>query len=353
MKKAPKSVLICAVQAPFVVGGAEILVSELRVQLERRGYRVDIANVPFKWYPISELTRQALAWRLLDVTESNGTPVDLVIPTKFPSYLVRHPRKVAWLFHQHREAYDLYGTSYCSFTDAPEDQQVRRAIYAMDASGLGECRDIFTISRNVANRLERYNQLPATPLYPPPQHLGQYRSDDYGDYLFYAGRLDRLKRLDLAIDAMARVGCSAKLKIAGTGPLRKELEKQIARLGIADRVELLGFVSSEDLVDLYARCRAAYYAPLNEDYGYVTVEAFLSRKPVLTTHDAGGPLEFVTEGESGYVADPEPAAIAAAIDALWKLPQKRLAEYGATGHARVVGITWDAVIDQLTAGLND
>ena len=83
---------------------------------ERRGFRVDVANVPFKWYPVSEIVRQALAWRLLDVTESNGTPVDLVIPTKFPSFLVRHPRKVAWLFHQHREAYDLFGTPYCSFT---------------------------------------------------------------------------------------------------------------------------------------------------------------------------------------------------------------------------------------------
>ena len=115
-----KTVLVCGVQAPFITGGAEILVSELRANLERRGFRADVVNVPFKWYPVSELVRQALAWRLLDLTESNGTTVDLVIPTKVPSFLARHPRKVAWLFHQHREAYDLFGTSYCSFTDAPE-----------------------------------------------------------------------------------------------------------------------------------------------------------------------------------------------------------------------------------------
>ena len=127
-----KTVLVCGVQAPFITGGAEILVAELRVNLERRGFRVDVANVPFKWYPVSEIVRQALAWRLLDVTESNGTPVDLVIPTKFPSYLVRHPRKVTWLFHQHREAYDLFGTPYGSFTDGPEDARVREAIVAMD-----------------------------------------------------------------------------------------------------------------------------------------------------------------------------------------------------------------------------
>jgi glycosyltransferase involved in cell wall biosynthesis len=347
-----KTVLVCAAQAPFIVGGAEILVSELKGNLERRGFRVDVAAVPFKWYPVSEIVRQALAWRLLDVTESNGTPIDLVIPTKFPTYLVRHPRKVAWLFHQHREAYDLYGTPYCSFTDSPEDRQVRESIHTMDSASLAECRSIFTISRNVAERLSRYNGLPGTALYPPPHHLGRYRCDAFGDYLFYAGRLDRLKRLDLAVDAMKRVRSGARLKIAGEGPLGEELRKQIEGLGVQDRVELVGFVSADDLVDLYAGCRAAYYAPLNEDYGYVTVEAYLSSKPVLTTTDAGGPLEFVTDGESGLVADPTASAIADAIDRLWALPPARLQEMGEAGRRRVEDINWDHVIDRLTEGLS-
>jgi glycosyltransferase involved in cell wall biosynthesis len=312
---------------------------------------VDVANVPFKWYPVSEIVRQALAWRLLDVTESNGTPVDLVIPTKFPSYLVRHPRKVAWLFHQHREAYDLYGTPYCSFRETPEDQQVRDAIRTMDDAALGECGRVFTISRNVADRLSRYNGLSGTPLYPPPHHLGRYECREYSDFLFYAGRLDRLKRLDLAIDAMKRVSCGARLLIAGDGPLREELRKQIVGQGVEDRVELLGFVTADELVDLYARCRAAYYAPLNEDYGYVTVEAFLSRKPVVTTTDAGGPLEFVTDGETGLVAQPTPESVADAIDRLWALPRTSLAAMGDAGRARVADISWERVVDALTEGL--
>jgi glycosyltransferase involved in cell wall biosynthesis len=346
-----KSVLICAAQAPFITGGAEILVGELRANLERRGFRVDVAAVPFKWYPVTEIVRQALAWRLLDVTESNGLPVDLVIPTKFPSYLVRHPRKVAWLFHQHREAYDLYGTEYCSFTDSAEDQQALQAIHTMDSAALAECRSVYTISRNVADRLSRYNTLPGTPLYPPPHHLGRYRCQSYGDYLFYAGRLDRLKRLDLAIDAMRRVRSGARLKIAGTGPLEGELRKQVEGLGVADRVELLGFVSADALLDLYANCRAALYVPLNEDYGYVTVEAMMSRKPVITTSDGGGTLEFVDDGQTGAVAPPEPGALAEAIDALWQMPSTRLAAMGEAGHARVAGITWDGVIDALTGPL--
>jgi glycosyltransferase involved in cell wall biosynthesis len=346
-----KTVLVCAVQAPFITGGAEILVGELRDNLARRGFRVDVCSVPFKWYPVSEIVRQALAWRLVDVTESNGTPVDLVIPTKFPSYLVRHPRKVAWLFHQHREAYDLFGTPYGSFSDGPEDTRVREAIAAMDTTAISECREVFTISRNVADRLSRYNGLHGTPLYPPPHHLGRYRGEAFGDYLFYAGRLDRLKRLDLAIDAMKRAGPGSRLKIAGAGPLHEELRKQAVGLGVADRVDFLGFVSADDLIALYAGCRAAYYAPLNEDYGYVTVEAFLSGKPVLTTRDAGGPLEFVTDGLSGIVTEPSPEAVAEGIDRVFALPEARLAEMGEEGRRRVAGISWDHVIDTLTASL--
>ncbi len=340
-----KTALVCSVQAPFITGGAEILVRELAAHLGRRGFQVDVVSVPFKWYPVSEIVRQALAWRLLDVTESNGTAVDLVVPTKFPSYLVRHPRKVAWLFHQHREAYDLHGTEYSSF--GSEDEPVRQAIRSMDGAGLGECRHVFTISRNVADRLARYNGLRGEALYPPPRLVGRYRTDAYGDFLLYAGRLDRLKRVHLAVDALARTRCRARLFVAGEGPLRGEIEKQVRRLGLDDRVQLLGFVSEEDLLTLYARCRAAIYAPHNEDYGYVTVESFLSGKPVLTTTDAGGPLEFVTDGECGFVTAPDPHAIAAAIDAIFAAPAARLRDMGEEGRRRVAGITWDHVVDRL------
>jgi glycosyltransferase involved in cell wall biosynthesis len=346
-----KHVLICEAQAPFITGGAEILVEELRLHLERRGFEVAVARVPFKWYPVEDIPRQGLAWRLLDVTESNGIPIDLVIPTKFPSYLVRHPRKVAWLFHQHREAYDLFGTPYCSLRDTPEHHQVRAAIQSMDDAALSECRKVYTISRNVAGRLAHYNHLAGTPLYPPPKQVGRYRCDAYGDYLLYAGRIETLKRVDLLVEAVARAGRGVRLKIAGRGVLEGELRRRIERLGVGDRVDLLGFVSAEDLIALYANCRAALYAPVNEDYGYVTVEAFLSHKPVITTSDAGGPLEFVTDGETGVVTPPDAQALADGIDRLWKWSDNDLRAAGAAGHECVRDITWDHVIDRLTESL--
>src|SRR5207244_11083765 len=138
--------------------------------------------------------------------------------------------------------------------EPPREVQVRDALQARHTAALAECRAVYTISRNVAERLRKYNGLHGESLYPPPHHLGRYRTDGYGDYLFYAGRLDRLKRLDLAIDAMQRVRGGARLKIAGAGPLAGDLRKQIDGLGVADRVELLGFVSPEGLIALYAGC---------------------------------------------------------------------------------------------------
>jgi glycosyltransferase involved in cell wall biosynthesis len=343
-----KTALVCAVQAPFVTGGAEILVGELKENLGRRGYRVEVVEIPFRGVPVDAIVRQALVWRLLEVREANGIPVDLVISTKFPSYLVRHARKVAWLFHQHREAYDLFGTPWSLLRDEPGDQKVREAIRTMDTAALSECRAVFTISKNVSARLFRHNQLASTALYPPPHQLGRYRCDGYGDYLFYAGRLEPIKRLELAIEALARTQSGARLLIAGSGTAERDLQKLTARLELADRVRFLGFVPAEELVGLYAGCRAAYYGPVDEDYGYVTVESFLSRKPVLTTADAGGPLEFVTDGENGLVVPPDPDAVAAAIDRLFAWPETRLRELGEEGHRRVCDITWDHVIESLT-----
>ncbi len=346
-----KTVLVCAAQAPYVTGGAEILVRELAEQLARRGFRTDVVSVPFHGHPPAEIVRQAITWRLLELRETTGRPVDLVIPTKFPSYLVRHPRKVVWLFHQHREAYDLFGTALASLTDGPEDREVRESIRAMDAAALGECRAIFTISANVADRLSRFNRLSGTPLHPPPRDAARFRTDEYGDYLLYAGRLERIKRVDLAVRAVAQGGARARLKIAGTGSTEPALRRLAEELGVSDRIDFLGFVSTEDLLTLYARCRAAWYTPEDEDYGYVTVESFLSRKPVITSTDAGGPLEFVEDGITGSVTEPEPGALAGAIDRLYSLSDTRLREMGEEGRRRVAHITWDVVVDRLTESI--
>src|SRR5687767_15865552 len=74
-----KRVIVCEAQVPFVHGSAELHVRELLRELRARGYEAELVSVPFKWYPKEEILPHAAAWRLLDLSESNGEPVDLVI----------------------------------------------------------------------------------------------------------------------------------------------------------------------------------------------------------------------------------------------------------------------------------
>jgi glycosyltransferase involved in cell wall biosynthesis len=341
-----KRILICATQVPFVRGGAEYLVDGLRDALCERGHLVDVVSLPFAWHPVERIPESALAWRMLDISSVNGEPIDQVICTKFPSYLVRHARKVIWLVHQHRQAYDWYGTPLSDFANVPEQRAVRDAIFRMDERGLGEAAARFTISQNVSRRLQHFNSLCSTPLYPPSRYAASLRVGPYGNYIFSSARLDRAKRLDLLLEALSRMQNPARAIFAGSGPDRARLEGIAQRLGLQQRVEFCGFVDDATLVDLYANARLVYYAPIDEDYGFATVEAFGAARPVVTTADAGGVLEFVRDGENGYICAVDATAIAARLDAL--ISDAAFAErLGRAGRPLVDGITWERVVEQL------
>ena len=344
-------IVICATQVPFSHGGAEMLVDSLRDELKARDFEVDVAAIPFHWPTRVELLKGSLAWRLVNLEEAGGKRIDRVIATRFPSYLVRHPNKVVWLIHQLRQAYDLLGTRYSDFTDRqPRDAKVLEMIRAMDRRTLSEARAVYTISGNVADRLRRNNQVAAEVLYPPPKLDPLYHPGPSGDYVFTVGRLDPLKRFDLLVRAMKHTETPVRCRIAGTGPERDALSDLIARLGLQEKVELLGWVEDRDVVEHYANCLGVYYAPYDEDYGYVTVEACKAAKPVVTTADAGGVLEFVEDGRNGFVCPPDsPREIGARIDTLY-LDREKAYAMGLAGQAKVREITWDRVIARLTGG---
>ncbi len=312
-----RTVLVCEAQVPFVHGGAEVHVRELVRELRARGYDAELVSVPFKWYPKEEILPHAAAWRLLDLSESNGRPVDLVIATKFPTYFVRHPRKVAWLIHQYRAAYELCGTAFSDFAHTELDVGLRDTLMRLDTEMLGECEAVFANARNTAARLETYNGLHAEALYHPPQLAGRLVAGPYGDYVLSVGRIESVKRVDLLVDAMAAVDRPVRLLVAGDGTQRANVERLAQTRGVADRVRFLGAVGDEDLIALYAGALAVAYPPFDEDFGYVTLEAFLARKPVITCTDSGGPNEFVVDGVNGYVCAPSAEAMAAAITA-WR-----------------------------------
>jgi glycosyltransferase involved in cell wall biosynthesis len=342
-----RRVVVCGTQVPFAWGGAEILVECLRDQLRARGFAAELVTLPFVWPERLDLAKAGLAWRTLDLRQLDGRPVDLVVGTRFPSYLVRHPRKVVWLIHQLRQVYDLLGTPYSDFAPhRPRDARAIAMVQAMDRRGLGEARRVFTISGNVAERLQRHNGVAARVLYPPPRLDGRLREGPFGDHVFTVGRLDEIKRVELLVRALRHTAQPVRARIAGSGPQREALEALAAKLGVADRVDFLGFVADAQVVEEYAGCLAAYYAPYDEDYGFVTVEAFQAGKPIVTTNDSGGVLELVEDGRSGVVCAPEPRAIAAGLDRLWG--DRGLARrMGEAGRARVREIAWDRVVEQL------
>ena len=342
------NIVICATQVPFVRGGAENHVDGLRDALRDHGHLVDVVALPFKWYPKEEILKSALAWRLLDLTEANGVPIDMVICTKFPTWAVRHPRKVAWVIHQHRQAYDWFGTPLSDFTNSSEDAEIRRRIMAIDRRGLGECVARYANSANVAGRLERSIGLTAAPLH-VPINLQGLRAESYDDYVLSVSRLDRAKRVDLLLRALALTKNGVRAVIAGDGPERDVLTKLARDLGIQDRVQFVGRVSDDELVRLYNHTRAVFYCPVDEDFGLVTVEAFSASKPVITAADAGGVLELVEHERSGLIVErPNPDALASAIDRVMADPDQARA-YGDHGHARVREIRWDRVVEQLTS----
>jgi glycosyltransferase involved in cell wall biosynthesis len=344
----PQRIVIAAVQVPFVHGGAEWHTMALRRQLSSHGFDVEVVQLPFQWSPREAAFRSALAWRFLDLTQSNGRPIDLIIATRFPSYALSHPCKVVWLFHQFRQAYDLHDAGVDGFPRTPEGESLRRNFVDLDTRVLQECRRIFTTSQNNADRLLKYNGLTAGILRLPLLDPESWRCEEYEDFVLSVGRLDRLKRTELLVRAAVHLSPKIRVVVVGRGPLEDDLRRQAVELGVAERVSFRGYVDEDELKRLYARCGAVFYAPFDEDYGLVTLEAFHSRKPVVTTVDAGGPLEFVQHEETGLVAACDPESVATSVNRLFQ--RKDLArELGSRGFERVRRIRWDEVVARLTA----
>ena len=345
------NIAVCTTQVPFVRGGAEVLIEGLVGALRAAGHRVTQIVLPFAWMPHAALVKSALVWRELDLSHIGGVPVDLVICTKFPTWLVRHPRKVVWLVHQHRQAYDWFGGRLSNFTALPEDRRVRRFVAHADRLGLGEAQRIFTISRNVARRLAEYTDLHGEALY-PPLNTSALRNIGTQPYILSMSRLDRAKRTELLLDAMRHIETPVRAIIAGSGPELAALRSRIRFDATLRRtVSLPGRVGDAQWLDLYGNALAVFYAPVDEDYGYATLEGMAAGKPIITSADAGGVLEFVRADINGIITPrPDPHSFATAIDHLYT-DQNYAAQLGHAGRALYdeLDLTWDKTIAKLLA----
>jgi glycosyltransferase involved in cell wall biosynthesis len=343
-------VCVLSVQVPFTTGGAELHAEALKSELIGRGCKVDIVRIPFKWYPPETLLQSMLMARLIDVEEVNGVKIDRVIALKFPAYFAPHSNKVCWILHQHRQAYDLYGTPMSDLGESETGRSVAAEIKRWDDLFLPQSRAIYANSKTVAERLRRFNGIAAKELYHPPYNAEKFTTKDWKDYILYPGRFDSLKRQHLIFEALEFIPHHIQLVLCGDADSAygARLLDKIGKSRFGSRVQVKGRVSEEEKVDLYANCLAVYNGVLDEDYGYVTLEAFCSGKPVVTHVDSGGPLEFVVDGYNGYITEPDAAQLGERVTRLSE-SRAHARQLGANGRQTIktLEITWDNVIKKL------
>lgn len=336
-------IVVASVQVPFIAGGAEILARGLVDALRAGGHATELVTLPFRFFPGAEVERAMTVWEGEDFSRLNLYEPDLVVCLKFPAYGLSHPRKVAWLLHQHR-AGDATGAA-----ESAAESTLARAVEIFDRRHLAACRR-FAISRRVADCLAATTGLAAGVLYHPPFEPERFHTAEAMPYVLMPSRLEDGKRQELLVRAMALVRSPVGALLVGAGGQHGRLAELVGELALQSRVRLLGEVSWDELRAMYAHSLAVFFGPFDEDYGYVTLEAMLSHKPVITCTDSGGPLEFVEDGVTGVVVPPAPADIAVAIDALWS-DRARARRLGEAGHARyrALDLSWARVVERLTA----
>ena len=365
---------------PPVVGGAERMWDGLaRAVNQQDDHTAEIVTLPTREHSLPDLVDSYEMWSKLDVSR-----FDLVVSGKYPAWMAPHPNHVVYMQHTLRGLYDTYPRHLGGFE--PTDPLLRRlaivAAAATDLTGVHETvahfryvlgrlgadhpafsfpgplarylvhtfdrvaltppavRRHLAISATVAGRRNYFPPGVKVEVVRPPSDLPT-RAGDRFDYFFTASRLDPPKRIDMLIDAMAHVPGDAPLRIAGTGP---EAERLRERAAGNRRVELVGYVDDDELVNLYADALAVPFVPRDEDLGLITVEAMASGKPVLTTTDAGGPTELVVDGHNGFVVSPTAEAVGVAMARLASEPGLART-LGAAAARTATTVTWRQAVE--------
>lgn len=343
-----KRIVVVTSTVPFVYGGHLVIAENLLKALRDYGYEADIFFTPQNKF--GKQIQAYLANYLTDLTEDGfGRKIDQIISLRFPSYAIRHPSHVLWLNHRMREYDDLWNEfrTKLSWKGRIKEGIRRGLISRIDHYLLSHnVKKIFSQSQTIRERLLKWGGIDSEVLYPPPPHRN-YRTEAYENFVFTVSRLYPLKRIDLLIRAFQFVkNRDVKAFIGGEGVDENRLRDLIDELNLNDRVFLLGKLSESELLDYYSRARCVFFAPYKEDFGFVTMEAFSSRKPVITCLDSGGPSEIVKDGLTGFVVEPLPEKIAEKIEIFSE--NRNLAErMGEKGFESIKDITWESVVKKL------
>jgi len=168
-----------------------------------------------------------------------------------------------------------------------------RAVQKMDC--------IVTNSENVRQRIKYYLGLDAVVVYPPCD-TEKFKWRGQENYYLSTGRLDKLKRVDLVVDAFRRMP-DKKLVVVSDGPELAMIQKMAQGM---QNITIKGRVIDDELADLIGNCIGTIYIPRDEDFGMSPVESMAAGKPVIGVAE-GGLLESVVDGETGLLMPADPA----------------------------------------------
>lgn len=321
------------------------MLEQLVRALKEIGHFVEVIRLPFSYCSDSNVEATIRFFEDFDVSRLDAGSADRVISLKFPAYYAQQEAGTVWLMHQHRPFYELWDSQA---NHSPGQIALREKVKSKDTLYLSRYKQIFTISQNVSNRLISNNGIESQPIYQPPANEEIIKCTDNLPVIFCPSRIEGLKRQELLVRAMAHVQSHVVAVIAGTGGMEPSVRKLAEDLNVSNKIVFTGAISDAELVRYFGLCRGVFFAPFDEDYGFVTLEAMLAAKPVITCVDSGGPLEFVQHGVNGLVVQPDEWSVAEAITRLAEDPAGSAA-MGQNGLAlyRALNLSWHAIADRL------
>ena len=164
------------------------------------------------------------------------------------------------------------------------------------------------------------------------------KPSEKGTYFLFFGRLSQEKGVDILVEAFADAAKELpeewRLRIVGTGPSESNLKRWAVEMGIADRVDFLGFRSGEDLDSLIRAAAWTVFPSIwYENMPYSVVESLAAGVPVVGS-SLGGVPELVKDGEAGLICEAGDAqSLAKALVRAVRTPPadyKRMAASGRT-----------------------
>ena len=281
---------------------------------------------------------------------------DVLNPHISPSEWIRHRNeRVLWYCHTPpREVYDLYETRMQN--RSYKQKLIYAALvgtYKLMARGITKnIEEIATNSENTNARIKKYYGRVAKVIYPGVD-TRDFHTEGDGKYFLYPSRIVVNKRQDYIINAFSQFAKRTKRKsyrlvIAGTlskDPEHIKFFEKLKSMAKGLNVQFRTNLDDSELKKLYAGATAVLFAAMNEDYGFIPVEAMASSKPVISVNE-GGPRETIINGKTGFLT----GSVSEMADRMVELAEDRgLAERMGKAGRRTVEqkYSWSAFFEKL------